>query len=277
MTKPLLRRESYRSAWDRLLRPSWVLGLSFNQPVRPSLSFRGFRHRSCGNPDGWGLAAFPDGSAQVFKEPLEAEESELATFLRDYRQLTSKIFVAHVRKLTEGRKTLADTHPSCREFRGRHFVFAHNGTLRSGDLRHGLGGRFNPVGETDSELAMCALLTWMAKEEIPFTSFSEIETRLRKMNELGNMNLLFSEGELLFAYHDDHGYKGLCFVRRQAPFSRVSLEGEDWEVDLGDEKKPGQRGYVIATKPLTDEKWTRFDRGCMLVFKDGDIIHPWQA
>ena len=27
----------------------------------------------------------------------------------------------------------------------------------------------------------------------------------------------------------------------------------------------------IATKPLTNEKWTRFDRGSLLGFKDGDF------
>jgi glutamine amidotransferase len=254
-----------------------LLGLAFNQPVRPSLSFRGFRHRSNDNPDGWGLAAFPDDSAQVFKEPLEAEESALAAFLRDYRQLTSKIFIGHVRLGNVGGKSLANTHPFCRELRGRHFVFAHNGTLRGQDPKRDLDGRFTPIGKTDSELAMCALLTWMAKEAVPFTSFPEIETQLRKMNELGSMNLLFSEGEHLFAYYDRGGYKGLCLVRRQAPFQRVSLEDEDWEVDLSDEKRHDQHGYVIATSPLTDEEWTRFDQGSLLVFKNGDLIYQRRA
>ena len=34
-----------------------LLGLAFNKPISPSLSFRGFRHRGERNPDGWGLAA----------------------------------------------------------------------------------------------------------------------------------------------------------------------------------------------------------------------------
>jgi len=37
-----------------------LLGMSFNLPVRPSISFRGFRHRGEENPDGWGIAFYPD-------------------------------------------------------------------------------------------------------------------------------------------------------------------------------------------------------------------------
>lgn len=251
-----------------------LLGLVFNQPVRPSFSFRGFRHRADCNPHGWGLAAFPDGSAQIFKEPLHAKNSELAAFLRDYQQLKSKIFIGHVRYGNVGGQSLANTHPFSREVRGRHFVLAHNGTLDSRRLRHGLDGHFTPVGKTDSEHALCALLTWMVKEEVPFTSFVEIEKRLRQMNELGDMNLLFSEGNHLFAYHDSKGYNGLSFTHRKAPFPRVSLQDEDWEVDLAEEKRLDQSGYVIATKPLTDEEWKPFPQGTLLVFKDGDLIYP---
>lgn len=43
-------------------------------------------------------------------------------------------------------------------------------------------------------------------------------------------------------------------TKRTAPFDRVSLMDEDWEVDLAGEKRPDQRGVVIATRPLTDDK-----------------------
>ncbi len=33
-----------------------LLGLSFNTPVRPNLSFKGFHIRGETNPDGWGIA-----------------------------------------------------------------------------------------------------------------------------------------------------------------------------------------------------------------------------
>jgi len=47
-----------------------LLAMSFNLPVRPNISFRGFRHRGESNPHGWGIAFYPDESAQIIKEPI---------------------------------------------------------------------------------------------------------------------------------------------------------------------------------------------------------------
>jgi len=59
-----------------------LLGMSFNLPVRPSISFRGFRHRGEENPDGWGIAFYPDEAAQIIKEPIKAAKSHLSRFLQ---------------------------------------------------------------------------------------------------------------------------------------------------------------------------------------------------
>ncbi len=42
-----------------------LFAMSFNQPVRPSISFNGFRRRGKQNPDGWGLALYPDKLVQT--------------------------------------------------------------------------------------------------------------------------------------------------------------------------------------------------------------------
>lgn len=52
------------------------------------------------------------------------------------------------------------------------------------------------------------------------------------------MNLLFADGEHLYGYRYKNGYNGLCMTERIAPFSKVSLQYEDWEVDLAEEKRP---------------------------------------
>jgi len=36
-----------------------LLGLCFNQPIQPKISFKGFRRRGKYNPNGWGLALYP--------------------------------------------------------------------------------------------------------------------------------------------------------------------------------------------------------------------------
>src|SRR4029077_10431799 len=66
--------------------------------------------------------------------------------------------VAHVRRKTRGRASLENTHPFKRVLWGRHFTFAHNGTLPN-NTRPRLRAE-HPVGETDSEHAFC----WMIEQ-----------------------------------------------------------------------------------------------------------------
>ena len=88
------------------------------------------------------------------------------------------------------------------------------------------------------------------------------------------MNVLFSDGEHLFTYRDQDGHNRLCMIERTAPFNKVSLCDEDWEVHLAEEKRPNQRGFVIATHHLTSEPWNDLESGSLSVFKDGDCVYP---
>ena len=139
--------------------------------------------------------------------------------------------------------------------------------------RRGMGEQ--PIeGETDSELAMAVLLAWIERENVAITDYARIEAFLRDLNTTGDLNLLFSDGRRLFAYHDRHGYNGLCFTRREAPFMPVALLDEDWEANLPEQKETHQRGYVIASKPLTEgEPWTPFAQGSLMVFEGAAIAY----
>ena len=44
--------------------------------------------------------------------------------------IKSENIVAHIRKATQGRVALENTHPFVRELWGRYWVFAHNGDLK---------------------------------------------------------------------------------------------------------------------------------------------------
>ena len=60
-----------------------LLGLAFNKPISPGLSFRGFRHRAQRNRHGWGLAAIKPTKSIITKEPIRADQSEASKSLRD--------------------------------------------------------------------------------------------------------------------------------------------------------------------------------------------------
>jgi len=250
--------------------------MSFNLPVTPRISFKGFRYRGKENPDGWGLAFYPDKSAIVFKEPISAIKSPLSRFIAEYREVRSKIFIGHVRYASRGGVSFKNTHPFKRELNGREYVFAHNGTL-SDEVRDLLElGRFKPVGETDSEYVFCHLLKCIEERGIDTwdkRDFEWLARKLREINEYGTFNCIFSDGRFLFCYYDVSGYNGLCFVQRKPPYGRIRLRDKDWEINLAGEKDPRQRGFVIATRRLTNEEWISFCPGELIVFKDGELIY----
>ena len=98
--------------------------------------------------------------SRLFVDNQSAVESPIAELVRNY-PIKSRNVIAHIRKATQGKITLENSHPFSRELWGRQWIFAHNGDLH--DFQPELAGRFTPVGNTDSELAFCYLLEQLVK------------------------------------------------------------------------------------------------------------------
>lgn len=252
-----------------------LLGLSFKRAVNPKISFKGFQKRGKNNPDGWGIAYYPDKSVQIFKEHIQINTSKFADFLKNYSFMNSKIFIAHVRRTSVGKNSHENTHPFCRELNGKEYLFAHNGTIRNLDKLN--LGRFKPIGKTDSEHIFCYLLDFIQEKGIKNWNMGDIqclEEEIREINKEGTLNCLFTDGNYLFCYHDRNGHNGLYFTQRKPPYGEIKLEDIDWEVDLREEKNPKKTGFIIATKKLTNEGWESFSKGELIVFKTGKMIYP---
>ena len=146
--------------------------------------------------------------------------------------------IAHVRQKTRGQVALENTHPFVRELWGRHFVFAHNGTVKR--ARALPLGRFRPIGRTDSEDAFCALLNHL---ESNFDSYPRERSQLweavadigGRIGSHGTFNFLLADGEQLFARCATR----LHYLIRKAPFSRV-----------GSTNKPAARLASCSLTPL---------------------------
>ncbi|OUJ18418.1 putative glutamine amidotransferase [Methanonatronarchaeum thermophilum] len=250
-----------------------LLGLCFNQSIRPSLSIRGFGYSDRDNPDGWGIGFYPDRCGQVFKEPIKASSSDLFRFLRDYPGVNSKLVLAHVRKKTVAKPQYMNSHPFRRELDGTMYIFAHNGTIE--DLDKLPLTRFKPVGSTDSEHAFCYLLDriWEKNIENWSDNFDWLHTVLKKINQFGKFNCIFSEGNYLFCYFDKNGHNSFYYVYREAPYGEIKLMDEDLKVNLDKETDSDQKGFIVATNRLTSENWREFNKGELTVFKEGEIIY----
>ena len=250
-----------------------LFAASFNEKLNITYSFRGFRNRGDSNPDGWGLAWYSDSAIQIMKEPIKAGTSQLADFIQKYSEVRSKTFIGHVRQVSVGGINYSNTHPFSREYGGIDYSFAHNGTVSTDNLSN---IHFKPVGGTDSESAFCHLMDKIKTENISRISenhFDWIRNILAEINRGGTFNCIFSDGNFLFCYHDINQYNGLCYLKREAPFQRARYLDEDIVVDFSAHKDPGQKGSVIATSPLTNETWTDFEGGELIVFKDGENVY----
>jgi predicted glutamine amidotransferase len=250
-----------------------LLGMECNVPTDIVFSFSGLRQRggrTGPHADGWGLAFYERRAARVFLEPSPCAESPLARFLSD-NPIKTLLAIGHIRRRTRGRLSLENTHPFVRELWGRHWVFAHNGTLPR--VRRRKLGRFNPIGGTDSEHAFCYLL------EALRAGFPGYPRRVRdlweavaeiggELGEDGTFNFLLGDGRHLFARCATH----LCYIIRKAPFGLAALADDDVRIDFSTVTTPRDRVAVIATTPLTvNETWTQGRPGELWVFNTGAL------
>ncbi|MCA9622919.1 MAG: class II glutamine amidotransferase [Myxococcales bacterium] len=115
------------------------------------------------HPDGWGVAFYVDGAPHLTRMPSTALDDTL--FHRLSGVVSSETVIAHIRKATQGQKTVLNCHP----FQFGKWVFAHNGDIPNFvDKREELLAAVAPrlrrfiLGDTDSEVVFFILLSHLA-------------------------------------------------------------------------------------------------------------------
>lgn len=244
-----------------------LLGLSSLHPTELSLSLSELaRHGgdTGHHADGWGLGWVEGRAVELLRGTEPAATSALVRHLLGSPR-PSSLFVAHVRKATVGPRTLANTQPFVRVLGGRQHLFAHNGDVRSLPT---CGGRFAPVGDTDSERAWCALLTrleplWASGRVPPLEArlavFAELAAELAP---LGPANLLYTDTDALFV----HAH------RRTQSSGRVEAPGLHVLERTCSRDGSVQRVALVASVPLTDEPWEALPEGTVLVLQGGAVL-----
>ena len=244
-----------------------LLGMNANTPTDVMFSFTGFSTRAAEHRDGFGIAFFEGAGVRLLVDAQSARTSPVAEMVRRF-PIKSENIIAHIRKATQGRVALENTHPFIRELWGRYWVFAHNGDLQSFAPR--LHGAFQPVGETDSERAFCWLMQELAKAHAGVPPVTELTATLKELVPQiaahGSFNCMLSNGQALWA----HCSTQLHYLVRQHPFAAASLQDEDITVDFATVTSTRDRVALIVTAPLTrNEEWRAFAPGELKVFVDG--------
>ena len=244
-----------------------LLGMNANTPTDVCFSFAGLAQRADEHKDGFGIAFFEDRGLRYFVDHHSARVSPVAELVKRY-PIKSDNVIAHIRKATQGRVALENTHPFVRELWGRYWVFAHNGDLKA--FRPHLHAAFKPVGNTDSEHAFCWLMQELAKAHAAVPDVAELTLTLAELLPAlaaqGSFNLLLSNGQALWA----HCSTRLHCIERAHPFGHATLTDDDVRVDFSAHTTRDARVAVVATEPMTrDEAWTAMAPGALHTFVGG--------
>ncbi|MGV6987439.1 class II glutamine amidotransferase [Testudinibacter sp. P80/BLE/0925] len=250
-----------------------LLGMNCNTPTDIVFSFEGFRCRgglTDSHADGFGIGFFEDKGVRLFHDDKASATSPVADLVRNY-PIQSKNVIAHIRKATQGRILLANTHPFMREIWGQYWLFAHNGNLKN--FQPNEGQYYRPVGTTDSETAFCYLLETLRQkfDHAPSLEqiFTEVNLIAQQLRQYGLLNFLLSNGEWLIA----HTGSLLHYIVRKAPFGEAKLVDDDVQIDFASVTTPNDRVAVIATEPLTDnENWQQLAVNELVLFQEGEIV-----
>lgn len=262
-----------------------LLGLSSNVPatVNVSLPTLAEHGRVSGTyNDGWGVGYYEGPDVRLMKDSAAVGDSEWIQFIANHN-LRSQLVIAHTRKATRGTRSYPNAQPFVRELAGRAHLFAHNGDLPGIFKSSGFqADRFNPIGETDSELAFCVLLDqmaaiWTVPNATPTLRqrFLIVSSFAGELRTLGPANFLYSDGDMLFAHghrrkHADTGKieaPGLVSAQRKCQHdtmgsaaSGLSIRGENQQVAL------------FASVPLTNELWAPLAEGELVAACGGQLV-----
>lgn len=236
------------------------------------------------NRDGWGIALARDRDAFLVKEPEPASDSPWVRFIAEH-PLDTTLAIAHVRYATRGLHTMENTHPFRRALGRRTHFFAHNGTLKGIEESVDTASlSYLPVGDTDSELAFCTLLSRLKphyeRDEAPSVEarFDVFRDVCDKMKGLGSSNFLYYDGDILFAHAHTRIYEeggelvgpkppGLHIKRCWTCTFQKEVSCPGLKVDLRD-----HQSVLLASVPLDDQGWEALDEGTVLALRDGDIL-----
>lgn len=249
-----------------------LLGMSANVPTDIVFSFTGLMQRgghTGPHVDGWGIGFYEGKGLRIFRDPEPSAQSRVAELIQNY-PIKSTAIIAHIRQANVGAVSLANTHPFVRELWGHNWCYAHNGQLTN---FHPAKGRFQSVGDTDSEATFCDLLNRLQQRFKQQPSAEQLLPVLvaacDEYRQLGVFNCLLSNGEWVFTYCSTK----LAHITRRAPFGPARLKDADVTVDFMAETTPNDIVTVIATEPLTDnEHWHTYQPGEWRLWRHGETI-----
>jgi predicted glutamine amidotransferase len=225
-----------------------LFGLSCNESDRATRSLPIFSEHASRNRDGWGIGWFEGNTAIVHRAPCRADLDD--DFYESVDNARSHNIIAHVRYATQGENRSCNCHPFTRRYFGRDWMMAHNGEVA------GAGGHPGAEGGTDSESIFHEIMDYMNEYQNSGTfrgRYPALKKAIKRIfhsyHGTVNLNLLISDGNMLYAFHH-HNRKPMYMLKRTKEYGGAIL---------------------ISTQELSDEDWKEIPSDKLLVINRGEI------
>jgi glutamine amidotransferase len=253
-----------------------LFAMSAKYPTKVSMSMDIFAsHGGDVGPhkDGWGVAYYQGNEAWQLKAAESAAYSDSLKFVRSHAPETN-LMISHIRLATHGHVGLENTQPFSYPMNKQRITFAHNGHVPK-IFESVPSLLYTPLGTSDSEVVFSTLLSFLETRTALSNNqlFNELEAFLTELADLGPLNIIFSDGDLLFAFSNKrtqpdksisapgmHMLCRQCSSSEEKEFSNVHIEGTH------------QNLVLFSSVPLNDEPWQPMEPNRLYVAQNGMLI-----
>ena len=256
-----------------------ILAISLDGKGSPSINLSLPDKVGGSHSHGWGFGWYPndESSAIVTKDPTALGERVLVDAITDWKNFRSTVFFCKARGASKG-YTHTQTQPFSRSYAKRDWLFMHNGDLDRVEIEKLYANKtdfLEPLGNTDSELAFCNLLSLILKHNV--RTISDIDHHLLhswflKFDEFGSADMCLSDGDSIVCFHGTQSPKQLYYTRIQPPNNQDVYISEAAEISLNDPRDTYRTAFIVSSSPFTGEQWMQMQPGQMLVIRRGVAV-----
>ncbi len=256
-----------------------ILAISIDGKGSPSINLNLPDNAGGSHSHGWGFGWYPDDhhSAMVTKDAAARGEQVLVDTITDWSNFRSTVFFCKVRGASKG-YSHKDTQPFSRSFAGRDWLFMHNGDVDKAELEQ-LHGRkirlLEPLGNTDSELAFCNLLSLVQSGNA--RSIADIDPTMllswfQRFDTLGSADMYLSDGDSIVCFHGSQSPKPMYYSRIQPPSNQETYTSEAAHISLSDPRDTYRTAMIVSSSPFAQGSWVQMQAGQMLIIRRGAIV-----
>ena len=258
-----------------------ILVLSLDGAASPYININLSKEAGETHSLGWGFGWYPDDqrSATVAKDPTAHDTKILVDALTEWANFRSTIFFCKVRGASKG-YSQRETQPFSRSFAGRDWLFMHNGDLEKSALEalHGRKTRLlEPLGNTDSELAFCNILSLIQENENKARRIRDIDAHMmltwfQRFDTLGSADMVLTDGDSIVCFHGSQSPKNLYYSRIQPPENQGVYESEAAQISLNDPRDTYRTAMILSSTPFSGGQWMQLQPGQMIIIRRGALV-----